>query len=88
MDFIEEKELNDYPKPVFIDELGEILSQMKQNVCKICKNDGIKGTGFFCKIPLSQNNKYIPVFITNNHVIDQDYINNQKEIIIKLNDFK
>lgn len=87
MDFIEEKELNDYPKPVFIDELGEILSQMKQNVCKICKNDGIKGTGFFCKIPLSQNNKYIPVFIINNHVIDQDYLNNQKEIIIKLCDF-
>ena len=50
--------------PVFINETETILRQMKNNVCQICAKKGVKGTGFFCKIPLSKD-KYLPVFITN-----------------------
>ena len=50
-------------------------------VCKIkdLKNDDeFIGTGFFCYIP----SKNIRVFITNNHVIDQEYLNKEKELRI------
>ena len=83
MEFIEEKGLTGYPKPVFIDGIKVILSQMKNSICKICKTDGFKGSGFFCKIPLTKNDKYIHVFITNNHLINQEYLDDKKDIVIK-----
>ena len=46
-----------------------------------------QGTGFFCKIPLSLD-KYLKVFMTNNHVIDKDYLDKKNEIIISLEDDK
>ena len=58
---------------------------MKINsVCQICKKDGIKGTGFFCKVPLSKD-EYLPVFITNNHMIDEKDLKEEKDISIKIN---
>ena len=45
---INEKELKDYPKPIFFEETKTILEQMKKNICKININ-GEKGTGFFVK---------------------------------------
>ena len=44
---------------------------MEKCICKIYKNDGSKGTGFFCKI--NYDNKEIPVMITNYHVINDEY---------------
>ena len=70
MESLEEKSLKDYPVPIFIEETTKILNQMKKSVCKIFSADGSKGTGFFCKIPLS-NKKTIPVMITNYHVIKE-----------------
>ena len=58
---------------------------MKNCVCNISLKNGIKGSGFFCKIPLDYNS-YLPVLITNNHIIDENYINNEKYIYIQLND--
>ena len=37
--------------------------------------DGSKGTGFFCKIPFPNNNHLLPVLITNNHVMNELYLN-------------
>ena len=87
MNFINEKILADYPKPIFIEETEIIAKQMRKSVGKIFKKDGVKGTGFFCKIPLSSD-KYLPVFITNNHVIDEKYLREEKNITIKMNDGK
>ena len=84
MEFIKEKKLTDYPNPVFINQNEEILRQMKNSICKICNKDGSKGTGFFCKISLSDK-EYINAFITNNHVINEKYLENEKEITIKIN---
>ena len=82
MTYIDEKYLINYPKPIFVKEAEEILKQMKYSVCKISKKDGSKGTGFFCKIPLSSN-KYFSILITNNHVINEQYLKKEKEISIK-----
>lgn len=56
---------------------------MKKGVCQICKKDGSKGTGFFCKFK-----KDLPVFITNNHVINEKFLIEEKDVIIKMNDGK
>jgi V8-like Glu-specific endopeptidase len=87
MNYINEKILADYPKPIFIEETEIIAKQMRMSVGKIFKKDGVKGTGFFCKIPVSSD-YYLPVFITNNHVIDEKYLREEKNITIKMNDGK
>ena len=82
------KELNNkkYPKPMTVEGTKKILEQMEKSICKIFKKDGSKGTGFFCKI--NYENKDIPVMMTNNHVIDNKYLNKNEEIEITLNDDK
>ncbi len=75
-----------YPRPVSIEGTKKILNQLENNICKIYKKDGGKGTGFFCNI--SYNNIIIPVMMTNNHVIDEKYIKENNEILITLNDDK
>ena len=69
MSEIKEKELKDYPQAVSLKSTEIILEQMKKNICKIIRDDGSKGTGFFCKIPFINNNK-LSVLLTNNHVIN------------------
>ena len=49
MSKINEKTLNDYPKPVFIEGTEIILNQMKKKICKVSTESGSKGTCFFCK---------------------------------------
>ena len=61
---------------------------MDKNICRI-KIDNIQGTGFFSKIPFPDNNNMIQVFITNNHIIDEDIIKNKnKNIIIEIKEEK
>ena len=73
-----------YPRPISIKGTKEILDQMENCICKIYKNDGGKGTGFFCNIKYNNNN--IPVMMTNNHIIDDKYIKENNNIEITLND--
>ena len=65
-----------------IEKTKIILEQMKKCICKVF-GDKI-GTGFFCKI--LYHNKLIPVMITNYHVINDNYINNNKQIKINMNE--
>ena len=57
---------------------------MKNKVAKIYARHGEKGTGFFCIIPFPDEQHMLPVFITNNHVINEDYLNNEEKIVISL----
>ena len=82
-DIIKEKELVDYPLPVTIEKTNKILDQLKKCVCKI-KNEKGNGTGFFCYIPY--NDDKIPVLMTNYHVIDDNIIKENKNIIVTLDD--
>ena len=69
--------------PINMANTERILNQMKNCICKI-KIENIKATGFFCKIPNINKN----FLMTNYHVIDEIYINKNKEIPLLLNDNK
>ena len=60
----------------------KILAQMKSSICKIIGNE--IGTGFFCKF--LYKNEQIPVLMTNYHVIDDYFINNNKQMSIYINE--
>ena len=78
-DYIQEVNINEYPIAVSLqDTENKILFQMKNCVCKIMKDNGNKGTGFFLKINLNNDDLYL--LITNNHVLGKDDINNNKNI--------
>ena len=64
----------------------KVLFQMRNCICKIYKNNDNEksGTGFFCKIPFGP--KIINVLITNNHIINEEDIKNDKIIKISLGD--
>ena len=80
-----EAQLNRYPKPVTIEGITKILEQLKKAICKLYINKGEKkGTGFFCNINLK--NKSINTLISNFHIINSNYINNNKKIIFSIND--
>ena len=78
---INEVAIKDYPQPIFYGSTIKILEQMTNKICRININ-GKKGTGFFIKIPV--DNKLIPVFITNNHVIRQEDLNGKNEIKVDI----
>jgi len=81
MSYIRQETLfEEQPIPVPIKGMRDILYQLEYCTWKIFPINGKKGTGFFCKIP-SLNN-YLPVLITNNHVLNEKDIENNK--IIKL----
>ncbi len=60
------------------------LPKAKEAVCEIDIPKGGFGSGFFCKIPYTQNNNLLlPVLITNNHVLSKDDF--EDDIKIKIN---
>ena len=60
-------------------------SEYKSKGNCICKIDGNKaGTGFFCKI--KRGEELIPVLITNYHVIDDNYMKQNKYLKFYIND--
>ena len=83
---INEIQIEDYPKPVAMETMEIILSQMKNSICKIYNREDGKGSGFFCMI--QYENKKIPTLITNNHVINEKYLEKYKQISISLNNDK
>ena len=70
MEPLKEFGLNGYPKIINYDCQQKIMEQMEKNICRINIGEE-KGTGFFCKIPFPDRNNKLPVFITNNHVINE-----------------
>jgi len=89
--FIKEKNIEDYPIPVTLESTKTILSQMEKNVCKIYMDNGIKGTGFFCKVPYKGNYGFgasLSVLITNNHIIDEKHLGKNNKIIFSINNDK
>ena len=69
--------------PVNMASTEKILHQMKHCVCKI-KIGKMSATGFFCKVPIINMN----FLMTNYHVINEDFMKENKEIQILLNDEK
>ena len=71
---IDEKALTDYPLEISYECNKKILEQMEKYICKI-NIKGNQATGFFCKIPILNKNKMFHVFMTNNHIIDEEFLN-------------
>ena len=67
--------------PVDITHTKIILNQMINCICKIKAKD-LVGTGFFCKIQILN----MIFLMTNYHVLNEEYLNENKEINILLND--
>ena len=87
VEYIEEINIDEYPISVTMEDTeNKILFQMKNCVCEILKDNGSKGTGFF--LQYNHNNELLHLLITNNHVLNEDDINNKKIIEISLNDNK
>jgi len=81
----DEKMIKNSVDPVNLSGTKTILNQMTNCICKIKVNSNF-GTGFFCKIPYE--NKNINVLMTNYHIIDDNYYQQNKEIYLFLNDEK
>ena len=94
--YIKENYVKGQHKPINKDQLAIIFKQMEKVICKIQfirknkknEDENATGTGFFCKIQKSDEFKYIPVLITNNHVLNENDILKGKSIKFTLNDDK
>ena len=84
---IKEKYIEDSISEFDIEGMEQILFQMKYCICRIYK-DKTKGTGFFCKIPLEEKSNFLPVLITNNHVLNENDIDIGKSIELTINNDK
>ena len=84
-EYIKEKELANTPKSFDIQEMSILFDLIKTHVCKIYCKDGSHGTGFFCNIPIGWNNN-LTALLTNNHVLNLDDIQPDKNIKFSLND--
>ena len=73
------------PHPIDISRTKIIINQMRNCICKI-KINGVNSTGFFCKIPLKKG--AMKVIMTNYHVLDYNYFQENNEIKLFMNDNK
>ena len=73
MEWIDESILTGYPNMISYECTKKIIEQMEKNICRI-KIGQNQGTGFFCKIPFPDKDNLLPVFITNNHVINEQIL--------------
>ena len=72
--------LSGYPSIITYECSKKIMKQMERNICKI-KIGKELGTGFFCKIPFPDLNNMLSVFITNNHIINNELLYKDNTII-------
>jgi hypothetical protein len=72
------------PDVIFYENIIKMTEQMEKCICKVKTGEGT-GTGFFCKIPFPDRENMLPVFITNNHVLNRaELCNNSTKIKISI----
>lgn len=65
------------------EEITNFITKAKSSTCKIILNQKKYGSGFFCKIPFtSNNNSYVNVLFTCEHVLSKELIFSDGEITI------
>ena len=78
--------LNKYlPIPISIEGTKKILNQMENCICQIYKENNLKGTGFFCKIPFPNKDYLLHTLITNYNILKEEDIENNTIICININ---
>jgi len=79
-----EKELNDHPQSIGLEQMDIIKQKMEKSICKIkCPKRGF-GTSFFCKIPFPNEFNMLTLLITNNQVLDETDLNIGNSFIFSL----
>ena len=78
----DEQKIVNYPECLNIQQMEKILKQMKNCVCQILLGAGTRGSGFFCNIPYE--NEILKVLITNYHVINEKYIQENDKISLEI----
>ena len=73
-------------KPGMIEPLNSQKTNYILEQQKLCCGKVLNGTGFFCKLVLPHSLKILPVFITCNHVLNEEKIKSLNEIEVSLND--
>ena len=76
------QEQNTVSKPIELKNMKRYFEK-EDAVCKLITGNGT-GTGFFCKFII--NNKPMKALFTNNHVLKEDLIKNNSNILIRHND--
>ena len=76
--------MNNSTEPITVEETQKILEQMKNCTCKIKSNE-IYGTGFFCRLRF-MDNSFMKVLTTSYRLIDDNYLKENNEINLLLND--
>ena len=82
-----EKKVEDYPCMISLKNEKNIISQMENGVCKINVGQGQSGTGFFTNIKFNENEIH-HFLVTNDHVLGEDSIKNERSILIEMKDKK
>ena len=66
--------------------IKEYIIKAEKAICKLILSDGY-GSGFFCRIPYTENNNLLlPVLITNNHVLSKNIIESKSNIELLVDD--
>ena len=78
-DYIEQKYM---PNSVYDEEIIRGHKQKDKCIFKIEVGNNSHGTGFLCKLPFGNKKNLLPVLITNNHVINKDYISETRIIML------
>ena len=81
-----EKHIEQYPAIITLNKSKKINEQIQNCICKIY--NGHTGTGFFCYIKNKKTNQQIPVMMTNNHIIGEKDLGQNKSIKISFNEEK
>ena len=86
-EFINEDHINKNPY-ITKSKAQIIISQLDKHICKIYVTETNIGTGFFCRIRYPDENRRLPVLITNNHVLNEKALEINHTIKITLEDDK
>ena len=63
--------------------MKKFIMNAENEICKIKILNGY-GSGFFCKIPYPDDEHLLKILITNNHVLNEEYLKRENEIKLEI----
>ena len=79
---------DDFPKNLSEEAKKIINEQLHQCTCKIQGKNGILGTGYSCKIPITTNNGKVlfPLLFISNQILNEEEIEKEKKVQFSFED--
>ena len=66
-------------------QFQDLLIKANEGICKISLENNSYGSGFFCKIEESEQEKNLRVLFTCNHVLNKEFLNKYKKLTMEIN---